>query len=334
MLTGKQKAAMLLMSLDVATATELLKGVDTTTIQDLAVEATYLKTTGSFNTRQSLELAKEFCDLLQAGDFGGDNFLDSMLRSTVGPEKAEEIQGQIDQLLQKRDPFISVRSAEPQTLASILENEHPQAVAVVLSELVPKKSSEVISLLDEGIRLSAVSRMTGTGSISAGSKARIGQIYSDRLEALKKEAADAGEEAPQVAKVHPLRKVAVILRNLNKELRDGLISAISKKDSEASSKIAELMIMWEDVPIVSDRTMQEALRGIESQQLALALHEVDEIITQKIKSNISERAAATIDEEASLMSEPKQEDIDAARDKILESLRAINEKGELTLVEE
>jgi len=41
-LSGKQKAALLLMGLDAATAAELLKGVDPQTVQELAVEVAYL----------------------------------------------------------------------------------------------------------------------------------------------------------------------------------------------------------------------------------------------------------------------------------------------------
>jgi flagellar motor switch protein FliG len=131
-----------------------------------------------------------------------------------------------------------------------------------------------------------------------------------------------------------LRKVAVILRNLGKELRDGLLAALQEKDSEAGKKVTGLMVLWEDIPQVADRSLQEALRGIDSAKLALALVKADEAITEKIKSNISERAAATIDEETSLMSAPKKDDIKQAREELVEVLREMNEKGELSFIEE
>ena len=45
-LTGKQKAALLLMSLDTPTATKLLKDIDPDTVQDIAVELAYLDANG------------------------------------------------------------------------------------------------------------------------------------------------------------------------------------------------------------------------------------------------------------------------------------------------
>ncbi len=330
-LSGKQKAAMLLMNLDAATAAELLKGVDAKVVQELAVELAYLDAAGLRDTKRNAEIARQFCDLLQVKEgFHLKSFLDEMLKSTVGHEKAEQIKTEIENSLQKRDPFIPIRSVDSQDLASVLENEHPQAAAVVLSELPAKKSAEVLGLLNEDSRRSAAGRMTDSDTVTVEAKARIAEMICKHLEALT--AGTGG--AVQARKGQSLRKLAVILRNLGKELRDGLLSAIHEKDDEAGKQVANLMILWEDIPQVADRSMQEALRGIDSKQLALALIKADKAIIQKIRSNISERAAATIDEETSLMSTPKKDDIEQAKEEIVKTLREMNEKGELNFIEE
>ncbi len=331
-LTGKQKAAMMLMSLDATTASELVKGLDAKMVQELAVELAYLDATGFRNNEQSAEIAWQFCNSLHTQkEFHIDNFLHQLLKSTLGEGKAENIQTQIQNLLYKRDPFISIRSADAQTIASILSSEHPQAAAVVLSELPAKKSSEVLSFLGEGVRLSAISRMASCETATAEAKARIAETICKRLEAT----AIAGTGEVMVTRPdESLRKVAVILRNLGKELRDGLLSAIRGKDEKAAEKVAELMIVWADIPQVTDRSLQEALRGIDSRKLALALYKAETEIVEKIRSNISERAADALDEETSLMSAPKKEDIEEAREEIVQALRQMNEKGELAFIEE
>ena len=86
--------------------------------------------------------------------------------------------------------------------------------------------------------------------------------------------------------------------------------------------------------MVADRSLQEALRGIDAQKLALALVKADDAIAAKIKSNISERAVATLEEEASLMASPNKADIEEAREQIIQVLREKNEKGELAFIEE
>ena len=330
-LTGKQKAAMLLMSLDVATASELLKGLDAKVVQELAVELAYLDTTGCRSSKQTAEIARQFYDSLQSSrEFHLNNFLREMLNSTVGNEKARQIQTQIQDLLQKRDPFMPVRSVDSQTIASVLEDEHPQAAAVVLSELPAKKSSEVLGLLGEGIRLSAISRMTNSGTVTAEARTRIAEMVSKRLEAVT---TGGGGGVMRTKPQQSLRKVAVILRNLGKELRDGLLGAIQEKNNQAGEMVANLMIIWDDIPQVADRSLQEALRGIDAQKLALALVKADEPITEKIRSNISERVAVALDEEASLISAPRKKDIEQAREEIVQVLRKMNEGAKLAFIE-
>ncbi|MBL7152238.1 MAG: hypothetical protein ISS79_00855 [Phycisphaerae bacterium] len=330
-LTGKQKAAMLLMSLDAVTASELLKGVDARVVQELAVELAYLDAAGGRNSRETADVAQQFCNSLQLPEvFQFETFLDEMLKNTVGDDKARHIRSQIGDLLHKRDPFIPIRSAEPETIAAVLEQEHPQAAAVVLSELPPKKSSKVLSLMGEGVRLTAISRITTCQAVTKEAKMRIAEAVCNRFETCT----STGSTEPQAHPDQSLRKVAVILRNLGTELREGLLGAIKEVDEEASAKVADLMIIWEDIPQVSDRPLQEALRGIDAKVLALVLFEADEVTVAKIRSNISERASATLDEEASLMSKPKEAEIKEARGQVVASLRDLDAKGELTFIEE
>ena len=331
MLSGKQKAAMLLMSLDAATAAELLKDVDPQVVQELAVELAYLDASGMRDSKQNAEIARQFCDSLESEEtFHFKAFLNSMLKSTVGNEKAKEIQTQISNLLQKRDPFMSIRSADSARLAAVLANEHPQATALVLSELPARKSSDVLSLLDEGVRLSAIGRMVGDSTMTEEAKTRIVEAVCKRLGTVG--AGQGGVD--RTGGERSLRKVAVILRNLGKELQDGLLSAVKEEDGEVGQKVSNLMILWEDVPQVSDVSLQEGLRKVKSRILALALVRADEAIAGKIKANISERVAAAIEEDASLMSAARRGEIAQAREEIVGALRKMNEKGELSFIEE
>ena len=329
-LTGKQKAAMLLMSLDAGTASELLKGVDAQVVQELAVELAHLDAAGYRSNKQNAEVARQFCDSLQTKQvFHLNSFLNEMLKNTVGVDKAEQIQTQIQDMLYKRDGFIPIRSVDTRTIAAVLEYEHPQAAAVVLSELPAKKSSEVLGLLGEGIRVSAISRMTESETMTPEAKAQIARTVCKHLGAVTSGGASGASARPEQSQ----RKVAVLLRNLGKELREGLLGAIQKADDQAGAKVADLMIIWDDVPQVADRSLQEALRAIDAKQLALALFKADEVIAEKIRSNISKQAAAALDEQASLMVTPEKEDVESARAKVIKTLAETDKKIGLAFTE-
>jgi flagellar motor switch protein FliG len=265
---------------------------------------------------------------MDAPQFSMKGFFDEMLVNALGKEKAEQIQAQIKKATLQNELFAKIRSSGTDELVLALEGEHPQTIAVILSELAPKKSQEVLSLLGEEVRLKAVCKMTTPDVLGAGVKQRMASIVSERLKSLKGETlvARPGQEAQN------LRKLALMLSGLEKDLRDQLIAEIGKQDEETGKKVRNLMITWEDIPSIADRSLQEALRSVDSSKLAVALYGADEEVAQKIRSNISERAVTMLDEEASLMQEPLEKEILDAREEVVNPLRQANEEGKLRFV--
>ena len=324
-LSGKQKAAMLLMSLDTVTAAELLKGLGAEEIQEIAMELARIDASEQRDAKEQAKVAREFCNSLQQEQtqrFSVKTFLNEMLINVLGKDKTEQIQAEIRKATEKKDLFIEIRLARTDELVLALEGEHPQTIAVVLSELPPKKSQEVLSLLSEEARLKAVCKMTNPELVGSGVKQRMASTITKRLKSLKGETL---VEKPE----QTLRKLAIVLSGLERELRDRLLDEIGKHDDETATMVRRLMITWEDIPSVANRSLQEALRTVDSSKLAVALYGADEDIVQKIRSNISERAMAMLDEETSLMQEPLEKEILDAREEVVRPLREANEEGKL-----
>ncbi len=326
-LTGKQKAAMLLASLDAATAVELLKGLPSENVQDIGTELARIDASGRRNNQEEIMVAQEFCDSITGGQTPGLNiksFLGEMLVNILGREKAAKVQSHIAKATEKRNPFIAISRAEIDELVLALEGAHPQTIAVVLSELTPKKSQEVMSFLKEDVCSKVIQKMTTLDLIRVEVKHRIAGMVTDRLKEFKGEKLAPGRE-------HTLRKLALLLSGLERELRNKLLDEIGTQDEHSAKMVRNLMVTWEDIPSIADRSLQEALRSVDSSKLAMALHGADEVILEKIKANISERAAETLEEEMSLMQEPLEEEIFDAREEVVTPLREANEEGKLRM---
>lgn len=121
-LTGKQKAAMLLMNLDAATAAELVKGLDVEVARELALELANLDAADVKSSGKSAKIVKQFHHSLKADEaFQFDGFLREVLKSTVGSNRAEQIRIRIQQVLCNSD-LASCSEHSFRELATILQD--------------------------------------------------------------------------------------------------------------------------------------------------------------------------------------------------------------------
>lgn len=341
-LTGTRKAALLLASLDPGTAAELLKAARPDVLTEITAELVYLNASGARPDATGSHV-QEFFGLLhkrQAPEDSQGSFVQQMLESAVGKQRGDELLGQARRLADLKDPFMALRSVATEDIAQALTGEHPQVAALMLIELPPNKSAALIPMLEEKVRAEAVRRMTCGDTVSPEARVRVAAMVRSRLEAIRKAAAAEDSAGPAVATATAspaqrrkadlrLRQVALLLRGLATELRDSLVKAIGEQSHDTSTAVQNMMVLWDDLPVIGDRSLQEVLRNVDARKLALALVGADAVTTAKIRNNISERARAMIDEETQLMKKPKAEEIGQARDAILGYLRQLNSTGEL-----
>ncbi len=330
--TGKYKAATLLMNLDSATASELMRGLTSEEIEELAVEMVQINTSGRRNKKEESRIIQEFCGGLQKGDgsqkFSLNSFLNETLVNVLGEEKAEEIQSQVKGVTETQDIFRTVRSAGTDQLVLALKDEHPQVAAVILSELEPVKVQSILTLFDKEFCCRVVWKMAKPVALPNKVKQQMVAIINEKLESGK------GETTVVQKPKTVLRELAIVLSDVERGLRSEILDDIKQQDKETADMIVNLMVTWEDLLSIADRSLQEALRTVETQKLAVAMHEADEEIVQKIYSNLSERAVAALEEEKMLMQEPLEEEIIEAREEIVRPLRQANEEGKLRRVQE
>lgn len=335
LLKGKRKAALLLMGLEPATAAELLKSAEPEVITQIAAELASLDTSRHDPAVKDDDPMREFSEVLKGagGQSSNEAFIKEILQGAIGTQKSDEVLSRIDNLVQMRDPFRMVRDCEVKKIADALRGESAQVSAMVLSELPPKKSAALLPMLEDNVRAEAVTGMAGGEEVSPDAKLRVALAVENRLRGQDEGKQTVAAPVDDKGKEERLRKVSVLLRGLKVEFRDELIDSLSKQDEQTAKEVQRLMVVWEDLFVVPERALQEALRTSDSRQLALALVGADEAVGERIKSNISERASTMLDEETSLLSSPKDEEIQGAREAILEALRKMNEEGELEFVE-
>jgi flagellar motor switch protein FliG len=320
-LTGKQKAAVLLMSMDVDVAAKVFQEFDMKEVEMIAVEITNLK---ELNPSVIEAVIEEFYQLMTASNYlveGGLEYAQMILERSYGPEKARDIIEKIRVLTSVRG-FTVLKKADPQQLANFLSKEHPQTIALILSHLPADQSAEVLGEFDEALRSDTVFRIATLGKVSP-------SIVSE-IEAVVDEIAET-TLSQDLAKTGGTHMVASILNKSNNQIAKTILENIEEQDYAMATEIKRLMFLFEDIILIDDRSIQRILRDVEKADLALSLKAADQKVQDKIFKNMSQRAAEVIREEIEFMGPVKLKEVEAAQMRIVDIIKDLEDKEEIVV---
>mgnify|MGYP001084762351 CR=1 FL=1 len=320
-LTGKQKAAILLMSMDVDVAAKVFKELEMHEVEAIALEITNLKDVPANVVEDVIE---EFYELMQASSLmleGGLDYAQVLLEKTYGPEKAREIVEKIKVLTTVRG-FNILKKADPAQLANFLSKEHPQTIALILSHLPPTQAADVLQEFPEDLRSESVLRIATIGKVSPALVSEIEQVVDQIAESTLSQnlAATGGTQI-----------VANILNKSNNAVAKAMLESIEEKNFDLANEIKRLMFLFEDIVQIDDRGIQRILRDVDKRDLALALKVADDKIKNKIFKNMSERAAAVVKEELEFMGPVKLKEVEQAQMRIVDIIKQLEADGEISI---
>ncbi|MFN9302077.1 MAG: flagellar motor switch protein FliG [Candidatus Kapaibacterium sp.] len=320
-LNGKQKVAILLMTLDVDNAAKIYSQLDPKDVESIAVEISTLKGVSKDIIHRVNE---DFFELMTAHGYyldGGLDYALTLLQKSFGPERAKEILDKIKILTTIRG-FDILRKADPQQLASFLSKEHPQTIALILSHLTPDQSSDLLSEFTDELRADTLVRIATLGKVSPSIIAEVEAVVDQIGDAVLSQ---------NLAATGGAQLVAAILNKTNNATAKSLLESIEERNPGLSGEIKRLMFLFEDIIMIDDKGIQRILREVDKRDLAMALKVADEKIQTKIFKNMSERAAEVIREELEFMGPVKLKDVEAAQVRIVDVIKVLEERDEIVI---
>lgn len=318
-LNGKQKAAVLLMSLDVDVAAKVFKELDMKEVELIAVEITNLR---DLSPNIIEDVIEEFYQLMSASSYmveGGLDYAQTLLEKTYGKERAKEIIEKIRILTTVRG-FSILKKADPAQLASFLGKEHPQTIALILSHLPPDQSAEVLAELKEDMRAETVMRIATIGKVSPQLVNTVEHVVDQIAESTLSQNLSTQGGAQLVAN---------ILNKSNNASAKAMLENIEELDFNLAMEIKRLMFLFEDIVMIDDKGIQRILRDVDKRDLAMALKVSDEKIQNKIFKNMSERAAVVVKEELDFMGSVKLKEVEAAQMRIVDIIKQLEDADEI-----
>ncbi len=320
-LTGRQKAAVLLMTMDVDTAAEILKNLDIADVEQLSVEITSFR---DLSQEVIEEVIEEFYQLISASNYlveGGIEYAQVLLEKTYGLDRAKEIMEKI-RVLTTVKGFTVLKKTDPQQLANFLVKEHPQTIALILSHLMPDHSAEVLAEFPPELRGDTIMRIATLGKVSP-------QIVTE-VENVVDQVAE-GTMSQDLTSTGGFQLVANILNKSATGNAKSMLEQLEEQDEEMALEIKRKMFLFEDIVQIDDKGIQRVLRDVDQRELALALKVSDEKVKQKIYKNMSERAATVVQEELEFMGPVKLKEVEAAQMKIVDIIKLLEEQEEIVI---
>jgi len=208
-------------------------------------------------------------------------------------------------------------------LTTYLSKEDSKSIALILSQLDPLLSADVLSRLHDGILSDEVLTevIVHLGSMGSG-KFREELSQEIKTTMLDKLLDDAG--GPKV--------VAEILNRMGPTMRRKALKQLEAQDPELAESVVNEMYAFDDLARWTNPEIQILLQEVDTKDLAIALKAASKELTDRIFSNASEEAGNKIKEEMELAGPVRMIDVKDAQLRIKETVRLLEEKRQVKVV--
>lgn len=320
-LTGRQKAAIFLVTLGSEISSEIFKHLREDEIEALTFEIARLDTIESIDRDAVL---MEFKELMMAQDFistGGIDYARELLEKSLGSQKAVDIINRLTSSLQVR-PFDFIRRTDPAHLLNFIQQEHPQTIALILAYLEPQKASVILGSLPHEIQSDVAKRIATMDRTDPNVLREVERVLEKKLSTLSSEDYTAAGGVENIVE---------ILNMVDRSTEKTIIESLEEEDPELAEEIKKRMFVFEDIVLLDDRAIQKVLREVDTAELAKALRGVEAEVQDKIFRNMSKRAAALLKEEMEYMGPVRLKDVEETQQKIVSIIRKLEDQGEIVV---
>jgi flagellar motor switch protein FliG len=316
LLSGQEKAALLLSSLGVATTQLIFSYMRDNDVKRMINVMSNVSKAPIWLIKRVLEefygQLNEEADLLFSENRGRDFIINAL-----GEDRAKQLLGQIVDV-GASNTLESLELVDTRTLANFLINEHPQTIALIVAHLNPEKKVDVLRRLPEGLQAEVVLRVANLDYVSPELIAQLDDVLKTELSTL------GSIDTNQLGGVEP---IADMLNLMDKNSEKNIMGRVEEKDPELAEEIRKLMFVFEDLVYVDDRGIQALLKEVDQQKLVTALKTSPEEVRAKLFKNMSNRAATLLNEDLDAMGPTKLSDVEKAQSEIVQKCKELESQG-------
>jgi flagellar motor switch protein FliG len=320
-LSGKEKAAILLISMGPDHSAKVMKHLNEEEIEELTLEIANLNKISSDIKDNVLDEFHQMCVAYDYLNQGGIGYAKEVLQKALGKQKAESVISRLTATLQVR-PFDQLRKADPAQILNFIQNEHPQTIALVMAYLNSDQASSILSALSPEQQTEVARRVATMDRTSPEVIKEVEKVLEQKLSSMMTE---------EYSTAGGIESIVDILNLVDRGTEKTILDDLDEEDPELAEDIKQRMFVFEDIVLLTDKAVQMVLREIDMEDLALALKTVDDEVSEKIFSNLSNRAADMLQEDMEFMGPVRIRDVEEAQQRIVAEIRRLEEMGDIVI---
>lgn len=241
-----------------------------------------------------------------------------VMTRAVGDVKAVNLMRSITPPETKPKTLEIVRWLSSEVLIELIQDEHPQVIAVLLVQLDPEVAAQVLYGLSWRVQPEVVHRVATMGPVSAESLAMLDETLSAGLATLKN---------ADTLKLGGVTNAADLVNGAGKAVEKRVMAEIQKADKPLAKQLENEMFKFEHLFVLDAQQMGSLLREVDSAALIDALKGTEEAQREVFFRAMSSRAAEGVKDEIEARGRLRMAEVVDAQRQIVATARRLAAEG-------
>lgn len=318
----RSKAALVVVSLGADRASQIYKYLNEQDIEDLTYEVAKLGRTTNSQVESTLDEFYKLCLTHKMMTDGGLDYARNVLEKAFGESTARNLLEKVSKTLQSK-PFNFFMKGDPQALLSLLQNERPQVIALIMAYMDPQQAAQILENLSDEKRISVAEGMAHMDRVSPEAIAIV-------EEEMKRKFATIITSEDNMS-LGGIDYVADMMNNIDRSTERKIFDQLSKSNPELAQDIRDKMFVFENILDMDDRSVQRFVRDLEVKDIVYALKSASEEMKTIFFNNMSKRMADSVRGDMEVTSNVRLKEVEEAQQRIVNVIRNLEEQGEVII---
>ncbi len=320
-LTNAQKAAIIISAIGSENASEVFKHFSDEEVEAITYEVAKMDYYPMETIDEVLNEFYELCLTQKVIAEGGVEYARDVLEKAFGAQTAQALFDKITKQLQTK-AFGFVRKADYKNLLAIVQNEHPQTIALILSYARSDQASAILSELPKKTRIDVVERM-----------AKMDRASPDVVKSIEAtlERKFANLVTMDSMEVGGVNYVADVLNNVDRATEKYIFDELNLRDPKLADEIRSKMFVFEDIVSLDSMAIQAFIPEVDSKDLAIAIKGSTPEVAECIYANMSTRMRESTQTDVEYLHNVRMRDVEEAQQRIVSIIRRLEDEGTLII---